>query len=268
MKKYKEFLWQNTPGRCDEIPKMTFYKPEIKKSDMAIIIFPGGGYEFRAEHEGKGYAEFLVQNGYTAFVVDYRVAPHKFPLPLLDARRAVRTVRHFADKYGIDKNKITVMGSSAGGHLAALCSTYFAPIEFENVDNIDMENAIPNFQILCYPVISLLGRGITHFGSGKCLLGELLPEKGETLSPHLIVSDKTPPAFIWHTFADDVVNVKNSLLYAENLKNNNVKTELHIFPDGEHGLGLANGTDIIGKHVSQWQQLLLNWLMYNDKIKI
>lgn len=257
-------LWDKSIEIGEESPIITAYVPEIKESNIAIIIFAGGGYEMRADHEGKGYAEFLVKNGYTAFVVDYRVAPYKFPIPLLDARRAIKFVRFYADKYGIDKNKIAVMGSSAGGHLAALCSTYFEKIELENTDEIDGESFIPNYQILCYPVISLLGRGITHFGSGKCLLGELLPEKGETLSPHLLVSNKTPPAFIWHTFSDDVVNVKNSLMYAENLKNNGIKTELHIFPDGEHGLGLANGTDIIGMHVSQWQQLLLNWLRYND----
>lgn len=257
-------LWDKTPGMCEEIPTITEYLPEGKKSDMAIVIFPGGGYEIRAEHEGKDYAEFLSENGYTAFVVDYRVAPHKFPLPLLDARRAVRFVRYYAEKYGIDKNKIAVMGSSAGGHLAALCSTYYEPIDFENADEIDNENFIPNYQILCYPVISLFGKGITHFGSGKNLLGELLPERAEDISPHLIVSSKTPPAFIWHTFADESVNVKNSLMYANNLKNAKVNAEIHIFPDGHHGLGLALGEDKISKHVFEWSELLLDWLKYID----
>lgn len=256
------YLWKKTPGMCEEVPTITAYLPKNKKSNIAIVIFPGGGYGFRAEHEGKGYAEFLAENGYSAFVVDYRVSPHRFPLPLLDARRAVRTVRYYADKYGIDKNKIAVMGSSAGGHLAALCSTYYKPIEFENVDEIDKENFIPNFQILCYPVIALTGKGLTHFGSGEKLLGDKLAQMGEELSPNLIVSEKTPPAFIWHTFADNIVNVKNSLVYAEQLKNVGTKAELHIFPDGEHGLGLSQGEDKIRKHISQWTELLINWLKY------
>lgn len=255
-------LWNKTPGMCEEVPTITEYLPKNKKSDMAIIIFPGGGYGMRASHEGKDYAEFLSENGYTAFVVDYRVASHKFPLPLLDARRAVRTVRYCAEKYGIDKNKIAVMGSSAGGHLAALCSTYYEPIDFENVDEIDKENFIPNYQILCYPVISLFGKGITHFGSGKNLLGEMLPEKAEDLSPHLIVSEKTPPAFVWHTFADGGVNVKNSLMYARSLKDNNIPVEMHIFPDGEHGLGLSSGDEKVNSYVSKWKELLLSWLEY------
>lgn len=255
-------LWSKIPGEYTEVPKITSYIPADKKSDLAIIIFPGGAYGFRAEHEGREYAEFLAENGYSAFVVDYRVAPHKFPLPLLDARRAIRTVRFYADKFGIDKNKIAVMGSSAGGHLSALASTYFEEIEYEKTDEIDFENFIPNYQILCYPVISLYGKGLTHFGSGKNLLGDALAEKGEELSPHLLVSDKTPPAFIWHTFADNSVNVQNSLLYVENLKENGIKAELHIFPDGEHGLGLSKKDDRISRHISQWTKLLLKWLEY------
>lgn len=90
MKIIKTQLWDKTPGMCEEIPQLTAYIPENKRSDAAVVIMPGGGYAMRADHEGKGYAEFLADNGYTAFVCDYRVAPHRFPLPLLDSRRAVR----------------------------------------------------------------------------------------------------------------------------------------------------------------------------------
>ena len=265
MKTEKMNLWEKTPGFCEEIPTLTAYIPDEKRSDIAIVIFPGGGYRNRAPHEGEGYAVFLAENGYTAFVCDYRVAPHRFPLPLLDARRAIRTVRYYKDKYGIDKDKVAVMGSSAGGHLAALTSTYFEPIDFENVDETDKEDFVPNFQILCYPVITLFGKGVTHLGSGKNLLGEQYADMNEDLSPNLIVSSKTPAAFIWHTFADSVVSVKNSLIYAQNLKDENVKAEIHIFPDGEHGLGLATEDNKICKHVSEWSGLLLNWLDYQEK---
>ena len=262
MKTEKYFLWKDTPGLCEEKPTITAYYPENRKKNIAMIIFPGGGYIKRAEHEGDSYAEFLYTKGYTAFVVDYRVKPHKFPLQLLDARRAIRYVRHNAEKFGIDKTKIAVMGSSAGGHLAALVSTYYKDIEFENIDDIDTEEYVPNYQILCYPVISLFGKGITHLGSGKALMGEMYADMCEELSPNLIVSDKTPPAFIWHTFSDNSVSVKNSLLYSWALKEKNIPTELHIFPDGAHGLGLANGDEHINIHVSQWKNILLNWLEY------
>ena len=131
-------MWENTPGMNEEIPVIEYYKPENMISDAAVIIFPGGGYLRRAKHEGEGYAKFLNEHGISAFVVQYRVSPHRFPLELLDARRSVRYVRYYADKFGIDKNKICVMGSSAGGHLAALVSTYMNSIDFEDVDEIDM----------------------------------------------------------------------------------------------------------------------------------
>lgn len=257
-------LWEKVPGKCEETPKITAYIPEEKKSDAAIVIFPGGGYCFRAEHEGRGYAEFFCDNGITAFDVCYRVYPHQFPLELLDARRAIQTVRHYADKLGIDKNKILVMGSSAGGHLAALSSTYFKAIdEFSADDEISKESFIPNGQILCYPVINLAGKpGEVHFGSGKALLGENYAELSYVLSPTNCVNEKTPPAFIWHTFEDAGVNVKNSLEYANALKNADIDTELHIYPHGPHGMGIpADGTKV-GNHIRQWTDSLIKWLEY------
>lgn len=260
MKVEKNNLWDKTPGMCEEIPQITAYIPDDTKRDMAVVILPGGGYGARAEHEGEGYAKFFAENGIKSFVVDYRVAPHRFPLPLLDARRAIRYVRYHADKYGIDKNKIAIMGSSAGGHLAALTSTYYEGIDFEGLDEIDKEDFIPNAQILCYPVIKLLGAKVTHIWSGRNLLGsDLQVEMGEALSPDLIATEKAPQAFIWHTFEDDVVPVQNSLDYASRLKAVGVETELHIFPHGGHGMGLASGDTEVDKNVRQWSDLLLNW---------
>lgn len=256
-------LWNNTPGMCEEIPTLTAYIPENKTSDGAVVILPGGGYHIRAEHEGAGYAKFLCSHGITAFVCGYRVYPHHFPLPLIDSRRAVSTVRFYADKYKIDKNKIAIMGSSAGGHLAALTSTYFEKTEFDGADEIDKEDFIPNAQILCYPVIKLLSKKDgAHIGSAEALLGEKVLEIGEEVTPELIVSDKTPKAFIWHTFEDDCVRVTNSLDYAKALKEKNIPVEMHIFPDGRHGLGLPEGEDKLSKHIAQWGNLLINWLKY------
>ncbi len=252
-------LWENTPGICEEIPTITSYIPENKKTDAAVVIFPGGGYAMRADYEGADYAKFLAENGICAFVVDYRVAPHRFPLPLLDARRAVRTVRYYAEEYGIDKNKIAVMGSSAGGHLAALTSTYYDKIEFEDMDDIDKEDCVPNAQILCYPVIDLIGE-YAHKGSAENLLGKYDDETAKELSPRFIARKGTPPAFIWHTLDDGCVNVNNTLNYVKKLKDIGTDVECHIFAHGAHGLGLALGSDKISKNVTQWRTLLLNWL--------
>ena len=251
-------LWENVPGTYDVVPDITAYIPDEKKSDSAVVIFPGGGYAGLCDYEGDEYARFYAENGYTAFVVKYRVTPNYFPLPLLDARRGIRFVRYNADKFGINKSKIAVMGSSAGGHLAALSSTYYEGIDFEGTDEIDKENFIPNAQILCYPVIRLLGKGVGHIGSGKNLLGIELADMGEELSPDLIASEKTPQAFIWHTSDDDCVDVRNSLYYAAKLHELGIKCECHIFPSGRHGLGLCQDSP----HVAQWKSLLLNWLKH------
>lgn len=253
-------LWDKAPGMCEEVPVLDIYIPEKQTSDIAVVILPGGGYGGRAPHEGEGYAEFLNNHGIAAFVCQYRVAPHQFPLPLLDARRAVRYVRYHSDKFGISKDKVYIMGSSAGGHLAALTSTYDKPIDFEGLDAIDGESAKPNGQILCYPVIKLLGKGITHLGSGQNLLGDRHAELGEELSPDLIADAATPKAFIWHTFNDDCVNVINSLDYAKRLRQVQVPVEMHIYPDGPHGLGLAPAYP----HVADWSEQLIRWLIFND----
>lgn len=260
-------LWDNTPGFHEEIPVIEYYKPENKTSDAAVLILPGGGYSGRAPHEGEDFALFLAEHGITAFVVQYRVKPSSFPLPLLDIRRGIRFARKNAEKFGIDKNKIAVMGSSAGGHLAALVSTYTNPIDFEDIDEIDNEDFLPNAQILCYPVINLYDKSITHIGSGNNLTGNNYEETNDKisrmkLSPDLLVSENTPQAFIWHTFEDQVVNVRNSLEYAVQLKNYNIPTEIHIFPHGVHGLGLAKKSTKIDNHVTVWGDLLLKWIKY------
>ncbi|MCR5485006.1 MAG: alpha/beta hydrolase [Clostridiales bacterium] len=250
-------LWENTPGMCVEEPVITYYKPEKKTKEYSVVILPGGGYACRADHEGVGYAEFLNSYGITAFVVDYRVSPHRFPLPLLDARRAMRFVRKNAEKFDVDPGKTAIMGSSAGGHLAAMLSTYTDGIEFEGADDTDGFPFVPNAQILCYPVICPPSAGdISHFGSYENLLGKDNLSFAGNVSPCANVTNDTPKAFIWHTANDECVNVLNSIYYAEALKKHDVPFEMHIFPNGHHGLGVAASDP----HVAQWTKLLVNWL--------
>lgn len=235
-----------------------WYEPEQKRSDSAVVIFPGGGYVNLANHEGAGYAEYLNSIGVTAFVVYYRRFPDLFPLPLLDARRAVRFVRANSRLFGVNEDKILVMGSSAGGHLTALLSTYASPIEGEGVDEIDEKDYLPNGQILCYPVISS-DKTIAHLGSYMHLLGEENTE-WEKYDPELLVHEKTPKAFIWHTAADGGVRVLNSYRYAAALYKKEIPCEMHIFPYGGHGMGLATRNP----HIAQWTGLLKNWLILHD----
>ena len=256
-------LWKETPGRRDREITITLCAPDRKVSKGTVVIFAGGGYTEHAHHEDIEYAEFLASNGYFAFYVDYRYWPDLFPLQLLDARRAVRFVRKQAEKYGYQKDKIAVMGSSAGGHLAALVSNYCKPIEFEGIDEIDREDYIPNAQILCYPVISVV-KPYGHISSGQHLLGERYDELKEEFCIEKMVTKKTPPAFICHSSGDTCVFLQNTLNYTSEMNKCGVQTEIHIFPDGYHGMGLCVEDDKTTVHTRQWAQLLLNWLEYMD----
>ncbi len=236
--------------------RLVAYFPDERKSDMAIIIFPGGSYTDLAAHEGEGYATVFSGWGIPSFVSQYRVWSNTFPAPLQDARDAVRHVRSHAEEYGIDPQKIVVIGSSAGGHLAALLSTYTAALEGETDTFSDF---CPNAQVLCYPVIcSPQYEGISHTASYRFLLGTMDPQACLPYDPSLLVNKQTPPAFIWHTAEDATVNVINSYTYATALKKFNIPTELHIFPYGWHGLGIRDSYP----HVMQWVSLFKNWLEY------
>ena len=249
-------LWDKVPGMCEETPVLEYYSAENKKTDATVVICPGGGYGGRAEHEGKGYAEYFNSIGMDAFVCEYRVSPHRFPLPLLDARRSIRYVRANAEKFGVNPEKVAIMGSSAGGHLAALTSTYTSPIDFEGADEIDALDPIPNATILCYAVCHKPDEtNVAHLGSFLNLLGD--DKDFDKYSPDLLVNESTPTAFIWHTSDDDCVNVINSYLYAKALREQGIRHEMHIFPSGYHGLGLAQNMP----HVAQWAGLMKNWLV-------
>ena len=248
-------LWSEVPGLTEgaEAPRLEYYKADCKRGDGTVIIFPGGGYRSRAAHEGEGYAKYLNSIGLDAFVLQYRVAPNRFPLPLLDARRAVRFVRANAEKFGIDPEKIAVMGSSAGGHLAATVSTYTAPIYGEDRDEIDKVDYMPTAQILCYPVTDY----DSHNGSYINLLGpELLGI--DKLNPIRNVTPSTPKAFIWHTETDALVKVESTFKYVAALHAKNVRCELHVYPEGYHGLGLAEKFPA----VKRWADDLKFWLGY------
>lgn len=255
MEKYN--IWDGTS--VEEVV-LEYYPTNYKACKAAVICLPGGGYFMHSDYEGSGYAQIFNMFGMDAFVLNYRVAPNRFPAPLEDARRAVRFIRANMEKFEIDKDKILVIGSSAGGHLAALLSTYKDELENEGVDQIDKESYLPNGQILCYPVISS-EEDIWHEGSYCSLLGDGTPNK-EKVSPNLLVIESTPKAFIWHTSTDDGVNVMNSYRYAEALARHNIPCEMHIFPVGGHGLGAAANEF----YVSRWIDFLRAWLKLNNFI--
>ncbi len=251
-------MWET----LEDSPVIEYYRSENRKTDAAVVVFPGGGYCFRAPHEGEGYALYLNSIGIDAFVCEYRVFPNRFPVELLDARRAVRFVRANSEKFGIDPAKVSVMGSSAGGHLAALVSTYLDPIDGEGVDETDTFPFLPDATILCYAVIHHPDETkISHYETYCNLMGA--DGNFKSVSPDLLVSDATPPAFIWHTATDPGVDVRNCYLYASALRAHNIPHELHVFGRGGHGIGTANGDP----YVSQWTTLLKNWFIFKEWLK-
>lgn len=260
-------LWEgDAPGalgkRPQDIPTLTPYlAPKEKQTGATMLIFPGGGYGSLAEHEGTGYAEFFAANGINAYVLKYRLGSngYRHPIMLTDAARALRMVRAFAKRDGFDPARIGVIGSSAGGHLAATLATHFDSTKpdgpkLDAGDAYDQESSRPDLAVLCYPVISF--GEFAHVGSRKNLLGDPAPpELVKNLSNELQVTKDTPPTFLWHTMEDKGVPVENSMLFASALRKAGVPFSLHIYEKGPHGLGLGRPE----RPAPPWGDQLLYW---------
>ena len=255
-------LWQGTqivPEAADDFrPRLDLYPLETDVERGAVLICPGGGYSGRADHEGRDIARFMNSVGLHAFVVQYRVEPNRYPAALNDAARAMRILRARADEWRVRRDKIAVCGFSAGGHLAASLSVFHERTPVPEEPELKVHSARPDASVLCYAVISSTP-GIKHEGSYTNLLSEHSPHEADCVSPEKHVNAATPPAFLWYTFEDMAVNVENGLSYAHALKEHGVPFELHVFPHGRHGLGLAPDTP----GASAWPELCRTWLQ-ND----
>lgn len=222
-----------------------------------VIIYPGGAYFILASgHEGVEVAKFFNSIGVNAMVVKYRIPNDnaqvdKSIAPLQDAQQAMLLARSNAATWGIDANKIGILGFSAGGHLAASLSSHYADVKIDNPLNISLR---PNFQILIYPVITMKDFG--HTGSKENLIGKNPTDaQVQYYSNELNVNDQTPPAFIVHAKNDDAVPVQNAYEYDKALKANKVASTLFLFEKGGHGFGMKNPTSTI-----QWTTPLTQWL--------
>lgn len=258
-------LWpEGAPGALGtgphDMPQLTSYFPEADKaSGAAMVICPGGGYGHLAPHEGKDYALFLNAHGIAAFVLQYRLGTHNYrhPAMLHDAARAVRLVRSRSDEWQIDKNRVGIMGSSAGGHLASTLLTHFDEGDKNSSDSIDRESSRPDIGVLCYAVISMGEHA--HEGSKQNLLGENpSAESVQLLSNELHVTPQTPPCFLWHTWEDKGVKIENSLQFVAALQAHDVPFDFHVFQEGGHGIGLKDKPPFASAH--PWSQNLIFWL--------
>jgi acetyl esterase/lipase len=260
----RQLLWADgAPGAVDSgaghEPSLTIYLPDSEKATgTAIVVCPGGGYGGLAiDHEGEQIAQWLIGEGIAAFVLQYRHAPHYgHPTPLTDAQRAVRTVRAGAAKWGIQADRIGILGFSAGGHLSASTGILFTGPQPNAVDPIDRVSARPDFMVLLYPVITMQD-DFTHRGSRKNLLGDTPdPKLVERYSLERQVNAETPPAFLVHTTDDQAVPVENNVQLYLALRKNGIPVEMHVYEKGRHGLGLGGGDAAF----ATWPAHCIDWL--------
>lgn len=251
----------------DFMPTLTAYlldgNPKQKEIRPAVLVIPGGGYGHVAFREGERVALFYNTAGFHAFILDYCVAPHRHPLPIKNAAKSIELMRENAEEWGIDPDKIAVCGFSAGGHLAASISTMWNDAEIFGDD--EKKNLLhkPNATILSYPVISCGEFG--HKRSFVNLIGsEEENELWKKLSLENRVDKNTPSAFLWHTYTDAGVPVENSMIYASALRKHGIPFELHIYPDGPHGMSRVSDETywLVPKFTRKypWMDFSVEWL--------
>lgn len=244
------------PDNLEEMGRQNQKRP-------CLLICPGGGYAFCSQHEAEPVAFHFLPEGFNVFILNYSVAPHRFPTQLREVAAAVELIHSHAEEWHCDTKQVAIMGFSAGGHLAAHYSTCY---NWQEIRDVFPDSKPVQASILCYPVISA-DPAVAHMGSFQRLLGHipLTPDEAERFSCNLQVTKHTPPAFLWHTAADETVPVMNSLLYAQALAKNKVPFALHIYPCGRHGLATvdqqANAQlDSSTAHAADWLDAAKKWL--------
>ena len=255
LEEYEEELWGTRCVFNVTEPSLTIYKAKGKNTRKAVLIIPGGGYGLVAlYHEGYDLAKILSENGITAAVLKYRLpnlqssdAPEK--VPLTDARRAIKMLHESAENLDIDKDKIGVLGFSAGSHLATVMTLW---------ESGDIQEK-PDFSALIYGVTNLNSENLRWLE--ETLYFRKLNEKELKLNRLLnLVNEQTVPAFLVHAQDDDVCQIEESTLYAEKLRDHNVPFEMHIFSKGGHGFGMGREND----GTCQWVSLFVSWLKNNS----
>lgn len=227
----------------------------------AVVVCPGGGYEFTSDREAEPIALAFNARGYHAFVLRYNVAPARYPQALLELAMSVALVRSRAEEWNVESERILVCGFSAGGHLAASLATLWNDSMVTNLLGFCNGEHRPDGAILSYPVIT--SGEYAHRGSFEALTGGDTALQ-EWLSLEQRVTPNTPPCFLWHTADDAAVPVENTLLFAAALRKQRIPMEVHVYSSGVHGLSLAseltgNSMELIRPEIQPWVDMAARW---------
>jgi len=244
-----------------------YLAPKRCATGEAFVICPGGSYGVLSyDWEGVQIAKWLNSKGIAGIILKYRLPNSKSNIvshlsPLLDAERAIRMVRFNADEWNIKKNKVGVIGFSAGGHLAATLITRFDDGKKNPPDPIEQISSRPDFAALICPVITMTNPHVHENSKNNLITADATDIIVSEYSTELHVKANTPPTFIIHSADDDIVKVENSLIMYQALKNKNVPAELHIYPFGGHGFSLAIGKD----YLQTWTERFMDWFKLLNK---
>lgn len=254
-------------SHSDFQPKLTAYLQDVSadipasQTRPAVIVCPGGGYEFTSDREAEPIALKYAAMGYHVFLLRYSVAPDEYPSAQLELAKTIYLARSHAKEWHIDPNGIIVTGFSAGGHLAASLACLWNQEEIYGPLGLTGEDIRPNGAILCYPVIT--SGPFAHRGSFVHLLGSRYDDLVDAMSLETRVGKQVPPVFLWHTVSDESVPVENTLLFLQALQKHGISYEAHLYPEGPHGLSLGN---VLTSRSSKEQiPYLEDWILHAER---